>query len=138
MGRITVEITVENLSDLWQARRVSQVQDTVRQVTTEASVNTGATLLALPSQLIRQLGLEVSRTVQVATLGGPREAPLYDSVRLTVLGRQCTLEVLEVPATVPALLGQVPLALLDFLVDPVERKLIGNPSHGGEQIVELY
>jgi hypothetical protein len=30
------------------------------------------------------------------------------------------------------------LELLDFVVDPVHQRLIGNPAHGGEQMIELY
>jgi hypothetical protein len=36
------------------------------------------------------------------------------------------------------LIGQVPLELLDFVVDPRAQKLIGNPAHGGEQMLEMY
>jgi hypothetical protein len=74
----------------------------------------------------------------VTTSAGTGEASRYDAVRLTVQGRDCTVDVLEVPDEVPALLGQIPLELLDFVVDPVSRRLIGNPAHGGEHIVEMY
>jgi hypothetical protein len=36
------------------------------------------------------------------------------------------------------LIGQIPLETLDFVVDPVGQKLIGNPAHGGEHIYEWY
>jgi hypothetical protein len=36
------------------------------------------------------------------------------------------------------LIGQVPLEMLDFVVDPQSQRLIGNPEHGGEQMLELY
>ncbi len=35
-------------------------------------------------------------------------------------------------------IGQVPLELLDFVVDMRQRKLIGNPAHGGEHMYELF
>lgn len=38
----------------------------------------------------------------------------------------------------PVLIGQVPLELLDFVVDPKTQRLIGNPAHGGEQTYEMY
>jgi len=46
------------------------------------------------------------------------------------------MDVLEVPDGVPALVGQIPLICLDFVVDPRSQTLIGNPAHGGEQILE--
>jgi hypothetical protein len=31
----------------------------------------------------------------------------------------------------------VPLGLLDFVIDPTVRRLIGNPQHGGEQMLDM-
>jgi hypothetical protein len=39
---------------------------------------------------------------------------------------------------VPNLLGQVPLEVLDFVVDARSQKLIANPDHGGLQMTEEY
>lgn len=39
---------------------------------------------------------------------------------------------------VPPLIGQIPLEMLDFVVDPRGQKLIGNPEHGGEHVIEMY
>ena len=44
----------------------------------------------------------------------------------------------ELPDDCPVLIGQVPLELLDFVVDPAGQRLIGNPEHGGEHVLELY
>jgi hypothetical protein len=35
-------------------------------------------------------------------------------------------------------LGQVPLEVLDFVVDPKGHRLIPNLAHGGEQMTEEY
>ena len=48
------------------------------------------------------------------------------------------MDVLEVPDGVPALIGQIPLEYLDFVVDPQSRTLIGNPAHGGEHVMEMF
>jgi hypothetical protein len=34
------------------------------------------------------------------------------------------------------LIGQISLEGLDFVVDPVGQRLLGNPDHGGEQMVD--
>jgi hypothetical protein len=36
------------------------------------------------------------------------------------------------------LIGQVPLEVLNFVVDSRAQKLIPNPAHGGEQMSEEY
>ena len=63
---------------------------------------------------------------------------IYDAVRLTVRERTCLTEVAEVPDDCPVIIGQTPLEVLDFVVDPKGQKLIGNPDHGGEQMIDLF
>jgi len=139
MGRVTVEITVENLEDVWAVRRGALTTELARRVVvTEALVDAGATLLSMPTRLIRELGLQPVSTKRVTTSAGVGEATLYDAVRLTVLGRSCSMDVLEVPDTVPVLLGQIPLEHLDFTIDMRSHSLTGNPAHGGEHMYELF
>jgi predicted aspartyl protease len=139
MGRVVVEATIENLEDLWAVRRGSLLaQEARRVVVSDALVDTGATLLSLPTRLIRELGLQPVTTKQVITSAGIGVATLYDTVRLTVQGRSCGMDVIEVPDTVPVLIGQIPLEHLDFTIDMRSRSLVGNPAHGGEHIYELF
>jgi predicted aspartyl protease len=100
----------------------------------DALVDTGATLLSLPSRLIRQLGLNEQYRRRVTSSVGIAEAGVYDAVRLTIQGRSCTMDVMEVPDDVPVLIGQLPLEHLDFVIDPRSRTLVGNPAHGGEHM----
>src|SRR5207253_7131160 len=99
---------------------------------------TGAPLLSLPTSLIRQLGLVRVASKRVTSSLGFAEAALYEAVRLTIQGRSCTMDVMEVPDGVPVLIGQLPLEHLDFVVDLRSRSLIGNPAHGGEHMYEMY
>lgn len=111
----------------------------VRRITvSDALADTGATLLSLPTRLIQQLGLKQHATRRVTSSVGVVEADMYGAVRLTIQGRDCTMDVIEVPNSVPVLIGQIPLEHLDFVVDPVGRRLIGNPAHGGEHRYELF
>jgi predicted aspartyl protease len=101
-------------------------------------VDTGAFTLSLPGSLIRQLGLQKVSTRRVMTAGRARDADRYSAVRLTIQGRDMTLDVSEFPDECPVLIGQIPLEYMDFVVDSVNQKLIGNPAHGGEWINEIY
>jgi clan AA aspartic protease len=139
MGRVLTEATIENLEDLWAAKRGFCPPEQVRRITvSDALVDTGATLLSLPARLIRQLGLTQFDTKRVTSSSGSCEAGLYGTVRLTIQGRTCHIDVLEVPDDVPVLIGQIPLEHLDLVVDLRDRRLIGNPAHGGEHVYELY
>jgi predicted aspartyl protease len=139
MGRVLTEVTIENLKDLWAVERGLLSDEQVRRVTvTDALVDTGATLLSLPTKMIRQLGLDKAGSKRATCSTGGGEADVYSAVRLTIQGRSCTMDVMEVPDNVPALVGQIPLEHLDFVVDLRSRTLIGNPAHGGEHVYELY
>jgi predicted aspartyl protease len=103
----------------------------------DALVDTGATGLSMPRQLIARLGLEPTRKRRARTSAGVIDVQTYGAVRLTIQGRDCVCDVTELPDECPVLVGQVPLEVLDFVVDPVNQQLIGNPAHGGEHILEL-
>jgi predicted aspartyl protease len=139
MGRVLTEATIENLEDLWAAEQGHLPPDQVRWITVhDALVDSGATLLSLPTRLIRQLGLTERSKKRVISSFGETEANMYEAVRLTIQGRQCTMDVIEVPDNVPVLIGQLPLVHLDLVIDLRSRQLIGNPAHGGEHVYELF
>jgi len=139
VGPVLTEAKIENLKDLWAVEQGLRTADQARSMTvTDALVDTGATLLSLPTALIHRLGLSKVTSKQVRSSMGVSEASLYEAVRLTIGGRSCTMDVMEVPDEVPVLIGQLPLEHLDFVVDLRSRSLIGNPAHGGEHVYELY
>ncbi len=59
-------------------------------------------------------------------------------VRLTIQGRACSTDVLEVLDDIPVLVGQIPLENLDLVMDLRGGQLVGNRAHGGEHIFEMY
>ena len=139
MGRVTTEALIENYDDLHDVHKGSlKPRDVRRVVVPDALADTGSTMLSLPSKLIKQLGLDKWGERVVTTTAGPHPMGLYGPVRLTIQGRFCTMDVIEVPNSVPVLIGQIPLEHLDLVVDPRRRKLIGNPAHGGEHMYESF
>ena len=50
------------------------------------------------------------------------------------MGRRENFDVIEIPENVRNLIGQVPIEVLDVVVDAKGQKLIPNPAHGGEQM----
>ena len=139
MGRVTVEIKLESLEDVWAVRQGIITSNQARSVVVEnALVDTGATMLSLPTSIIQQLGLKQFATKRINSSIGVAETGVFDAVRLTIQDRSCTMDVLEVPDSVPVLIGQLPMESLDFVVDLQNRTLIGNPAHGGEHVYEMY
>jgi predicted aspartyl protease len=139
MGRVVVSAKIENLSDLNRMGAGDIPAGAVRSIdVNDALVDTGATMLSLPSRLIAALGLKRHRTRTAKTAAGVVSFGVYEAVRITVQERDCVSEVCELPDVCPPLIGQIPLEALDFVVDPVGQKLIGNPDHDGEQMIEVF
>ena len=139
LGRVVTEATIENLEDLYEMEKGRLATAAVRQVHVEdALVDTGATMLSLPSRLVAQLGLRRLRSRQARTTAGTIPFDVFGTVQLTIQGRECRVDVAEVPDGCPVLVGQVPLELLDFVVDPSGQKLIGNPEHGGQHMIDMF
>lgn len=139
MGKVVVPARVENLQDIYDADRGTIPAESVRTVDiSEALVDTGATFLSLPRSLIQRLGLRQHRSRTARTPTGIASFGIYEAVRLTVQGRDCLSEVVEIADECPVLIGQIPLEALDFVVDPAGQRLIGNPDHGGEQMIDMF
>jgi predicted aspartyl protease len=139
MGKVLVAATIENLEDLFRVEQGQLAGDRVRRVeVSDALVDTGATGLLLPARIIAQLGLRRFRTRQARGLGGPLPVPMYRAVRLVIQGRDCAIDAGEIGDDFPVIIGQVPLEMLDWVVDPKNRRLIGNPEHGGEDVMEIF
>src|SRR5947209_480354 len=129
MGRVLVAARLENLEDLYKAAQ-GILPGEVRAIdVTDALIDTGATGLLVPRRLVAQLGLSLLRTRSARTIAGNVAVPMYRAVRLTVQGRDCISDVEEIGDEFPVVIGQVPLELMDWVVDPKGLRLIGNPEH---------
>jgi predicted aspartyl protease len=138
MGKVLVTAKLENLDDLFGVRKGLLNDEQVRRVeVNDALVDTGATGLLMPKRLIDQLGLDPVRMRPSRTIAGHVALQIYRAVRLTIQGRDCISDVAEVPDEFPVVIGQVPLELMDWVVDPKGQRLIGNPEHGGEHMIEV-
>jgi predicted aspartyl protease len=139
VGRVLVKAKIENLDDLTLAANGVRTADQVRTLDVDdALVDTAATTLSLPKRMISTLGLKHFRTRQARTSASVIKLEMFRAVRLTVQNRDCICDVIEIPDDCPVLIGQIPLEALDFVVDVVNQKLIGNPDHHGEHMVDVF
>ena len=137
VGKVLVRAVVENLDDLFALRKGLLQADRVRRVeVSDALIDSGATGLMLPARLIAELGLEPLRIRPARTIAGHTPLQVYRAVRLCIQGRDCISDVSEIPDEFSVVVGQVPLELMDWVVDLRGQRLIGNPEHSGEQMVE--
>lgn len=138
MGRVLVEAKIENLDDVWDVQKGMKTADQIRSVTVpDALVDSGATTLSLPLSLIERLGLKKMSEKRIRSATGTGTMGVYQVAQLTIQGRDARVDVMEVPEGSPVLIGQIPLEWMDWVIDMRGQKLIGNPAHGGEWVLEV-
>ena len=137
--RVLAEARIENLFDTWDDERGLKSPELIRSVVIpDAVVDLQVTLLGLPLCQINELGLIKTATKRGWMANGIADINVYDPVRLTIQGRDCVVEVTEFPDGYSAIIGQVPVRLLDFVIDRRIHKLIGDPEHGSEQLLDMF
>jgi len=131
MGKVVVKLTLTNWIDQVLAERNFIPVDEVLSCTVEnALVDTGATRLALSADVIKQLGLKSTGTIEAQTAVGVRSRNVYEGLRLNVEGREGNYNCVELPVGQTALLGLIPLEDLGLDPDLQNQKLRHLPVTG--------
>jgi len=135
-GPIKVPARIENLSDvlnvaagLFGAALIKTVE------VPDALIAPATSDFALPARFVKILKLRRRGSRRVRTSGGDTFFGVYEPVRLTILDRDCTVDVLKVPDGCPVLIGRTPLLLLDLTI--AGDSLAGNPAHEGHRMSDL-
>src|ERR1022692_1696335 len=138
MGKVMQPITLTNSYDEENVGRGHLRPDQVHTIEIEALVDTGATMLVLPSDAVSRLGLLVAgyRRVRYAD-GRTAEVPWVSGVGIKILGRETVTNALVEAAGTTPLLGQIPLEELDLLVDPKSRELRVNPASPDAPLLDI-
>ena len=138
MGRVMTRLKITNSTDLSIAARGMIATSAVRSLEIEALVDTGATMLALPEDVVTPLGVPVLGRRRVRDARGlVIEVPWVGDLRIEILGREMTTDALVLPAGATALIGQIPLEALDLVVDPKSREVRVNPESPDLPLLDL-
>jgi predicted aspartyl protease len=125
MGRFSVEVELANDGDLVRAQAGDISPAQVRRARVRGVVNSGATRLVIPESLARQLGLELSGSVQVRYADGrSADRPIAQRIRLAYGGRESVFNAVVEPGRESVLIGAIVLEDLDFLVDCIGQRLV--------------
>ncbi|MGB3266897.1 MAG: retroviral-like aspartic protease family protein [Microcoleus sp.] len=118
MGKVTTTLAIQNLIDQADAERGMIPVEEIRSVILEnVLVDTGATTLCLPKDVIARLGLRILKQVVVETATGISEARIFQDAKISLCGREGTFECLELPEGKTPLLGVIPMEALGIEVD---------------------
>ncbi len=133
MGVFSVPIKVRN----WQNRFLPPEKQG-KEISCKALVDSGASELALPTDLIEQLRLEELGSVRVFTAdGGQHDYRLFGIAEVVGQGRICQVRVIELPYGAEPLLGAVPLEEMDWHISPSDKRLVPNPRSPDRPLLPL-
>lgn len=131
MGQIFTSITVTNATDLDNADEGLIASTEIRSAAVDSVlVDTGATYLSLPADIIARLGLRVERTVRLSTANGEVVARIFRNARIALLGRDTTGMCVELPPGSRPLLGAIPMESMGIEPDLANRTLRLLPDSG--------
>ena len=131
LGKVIVTLKLTNWADEVLADRSFISAAEVRSCTIDnAVVDTGASRLCLPADVIQQLGLRQTATIEARTAVGLQTLKVYEGLKLTVEGREGRYDCVELPAGQTPLLGLIPLEDLGLEPDLQNQCLRHLPSQG--------
>ena len=136
MQKVRIRVKLTNAGDEALVRRGMLAADNIRSCEADALVDTGTFKSVLPVQVAQQLGLAiVGRTRAKFANDSAEDVDITEVVGIGINGRRTTEETLVLGSEV--LIGQTVLETLDLFVDPINRRLIPNPEHPDQPVINI-
>jgi len=128
MGKIVTRMTVTNRIDRADFDRQMIAADKIRSITlNNVLIDTGATTLCLPADIIEGLGLSLLKEVDVEMASGIRKARIFRDATINLCDREGTFECLELPGGRNPLVGVISLEALGIELDLKNQRLFTLP-----------
>jgi len=138
MGKVTVQFKATNYDEL-AAMTSGLSTRRARTVETEGLVDSGTVRLYLQRGVISRLGLRLVSRIKCRTMSDRAKVRrVFSPVKLEIQGRSGTFEFVELPDTLPNVIGQIPLEHMDWVVDLKKRRLIPNPEHKRGELADEF
>jgi clan AA aspartic protease len=119
--------------------KLSSLLEPTKTKEVEAVIDSGATMLVLPKDIVSELGLEKIEEVKVKYATGHVEMKeIYGVVRLELKGRVGNFDILAENEGSQPLIGQIVLERLDLVIEPSTRKVIPNLRSPQMPMVEIF
>jgi clan AA aspartic protease len=136
MGEVRVKVKLTNATDEALARRGKIPHEEVRFYEADAMADTGAVQTVIPSDVVKNLGLETPRQRGVEYADGRKEVvPVTEAIVIEIRNRATNDEALVLGDEV--LIGQTVLEKLDLHVDCANQKVIPNPAHPDQAVTKV-
>ena len=131
------KIKLTNSADMILAENGHLARELIRSLEVDALIDTGATTLVLPADVVAQLGFAQVEVKKVRLADGNLiDSPRVTHIHLEICGRDMLTSTYVMPAGTTPLVGQIPLEELDLIVDPKRQALRPNPEHPDGPIMD--
>jgi clan AA aspartic protease len=136
MGEVRVMIRLSNAADMALVRRNLMRSEEIRSVEADALVDTGAVTFVLPSLVVERLGLaRPFKQVAEYADGRREEVDVTEPVFVELMGRRTVEEALVLGDEV--IVGQTILEKTDLYVDCRQKRLLPNPAHPDQPVLQV-
>jgi clan AA aspartic protease len=136
MGAVRVTVRLSNAADMALVRRNLMRPEEIRAVEADALVNTGAVTCVLPSLVVERLGLaRPFKQVAEDADGRREEVDVTEPVFIELMGRHTVEEALILGDEVTV--GQTLLEKTDLYVDCRQKRLLPNPAHPDQPVLQV-
>jgi clan AA aspartic protease len=136
MGEGRVMVRLSNAADMALVRRNLMRPEEIRAVEADALVDTGAVTFVLPSLVVERLGLaRPFKQVAEYADGRREEVDVTEPVFVELLGRHTVEEALVLGDEV--IVGQTILEKADLYVDCRQKRLLPNPAHPDQSVLQV-
>jgi clan AA aspartic protease len=136
MGEGRVMVRLSNAADMALVRRNLMRPEEMRAVEADALVDTGAVTFVLPSLVVERLGLaRPFKQVAEYADGRREEVDVTEPVFVELLGRHTVEEALVLGDEV--IVGQTILEKTDLYVDCRQKRLLPNPAHPDQSVLQV-
>jgi len=140
MGKVTVKAELWNFGDELDVKKGRIKPEQIRTVEVEdAVVDTGATLVSLPEDIVEKLGLMIVEEREVTYANnGKEKRKIASGLMIKIMGRTSLTRCIVNNKGTKVLIGQIPLEEMDLYVFPAEGKVAGRPDHPDSPLIEMY
>jgi clan AA aspartic protease len=129
MGFTYADITLVNAGDIEVAARGLMPSESVRMLDVRVLVDSGAAALVISGHLKLQLGLPVLRTTETETANGViQETEIVGPITIRFKNRAFICEAFVLSGLTEVLLGVIPIAGMDVIIDPIKEELALPPD----------
>ena len=124
-----VKAKMKNFIDEELAIRGLLEPEEVREMEKDVLVDTGATMLTVPEEVVEELGLTRGRFITASYADGTKKRrQIARGINIEIMGREAEVECVVEARGTQILLGLIPLEAMDFIVDPKTGKLMQRPE----------